>query len=716
MKKIVLLFFALGTQLYAQWHWQTPAPQGNSIYDMKKINSSTLIAIGAGTTILRSANNGISWTQQLSVSDTLNARLQGIYFLNDNTGWVVGSHYLGFSKTVILKTTDAGVTWNYATNGANAKLLAIQFYNSSIGYTVGEAGKIFRTTNGGTSWIAATSGTSNNLHAVWAVSDSVAFAFGIGGAFKTTNQGATWASTPLNGSYPNVRKSYFFNNDSGYIVGQSGAMMKTTDKGITWTSISTGSSSATYSFVYFLDGLNGWMVRDGSAMRRTTNGGQTWLASTYSPDIFPSMFSPVPRLSAIYFPDSQNGIAFDVNGLQYTTTDGGAMWSAVTSLPSVDMYQTYFVDKNNGYAVGDGELILKTTNGGGTWSKRKYSGSQLSYESLFFTSAQNGWVAGEGGILAKTTDGGSSWNSQTSQVFGRIKSIYFNNANTGWLCSDNGGGIARTTNGGETWVKSTISNLSGASLYKIIVPDGKTGYAQGDGQSIFKTIDSGATWTRLTNITTAASMSVLDTNTIFVSTSTDSVYKSTNGGAAWSPVAKNNIYRTMQYIHFMNENDGYGIGWGSTANLVSRTRDGGKTWVSEKAPNGEGDFVHIFVIDSSNAWISSGDGIILGKTPSIATSITARDDQTPSTFFLSQNYPNPFNPSTTIRYQVREAGMVSLRVYDAIGREVAMLVNGRAEAGSYAVSFSGAELPSGMYLYRLQSSAGTEVRKMLLMK
>ena len=211
-------------------------------------------------------------------------------------------------------------------------------------------------------------------------------------------------------------------------------------------------------------------------------------------------------------------------------------------------------------------------------------------------------------------------------------------------------------------------------------------------------------------------MSVLDTNTIFVSTSTDSVYKSTNGGSTWTPVAKNSIFRTMQYIHFMNENDGYGLGWGSTANLVSRTRDGGKTWVSEKAPNGEGDFVHIFVIDTANAWISSGDGIILGRTPSIATSISKNIEQTPTTFLLSQNYPNPFNPSTVINFQIPVTGNVTLKVYDAIGREVETLVSGVQEAGSYSVKFNASKLSSGIYFYRINIGDYSEVKKMVLMK
>ncbi|MFQ3598821.1 MAG: T9SS type A sorting domain-containing protein, partial [Chloroherpetonaceae bacterium] len=85
-------------------------------------------------------------------------------------------------------------------------------------------------------------------------------------------------------------------------------------------------------------------------------------------------------------------------------------------------------------------------------------------------------------------------------------------------------------------------------------------------------------------------------------------------------------------------------------------------------------------------------------------------------FELAQNYPNPFNPTTTIRYQIPTAETVSLKVYDVLGKEVATLVNGRQEAGSYNVPFNAAGLSSGVYFYRLQAGGFVETKKMLLVK
>ena len=92
------------------------------------------------------------------------------------------------------------------------------------------------------------------------------------------------------------------------------------------------------------------------------------------------------------------------------------------------------------------------------------------------------------------------------------------------------------------------------------------------------------------------------------------------------------------------------------------------------------------------------------------------DIDSPREFSLEQNYPNPFNPSTEISYLLSESGWIYLSIYDAIGREVAVLVNEVKSAGHYKVSFEASTLSSGLYIYRLQSQQGVITKKMLLVK
>jgi hypothetical protein len=95
---------------------------------------------------------------------------------------------------------------------------------------------------------------------------------------------------------------------------------------------------------------------------------------------------------------------------------------------------------------------------------------------------------------------------------------------------------------------------------------------------------------------------------------------------------------------------------------------------------------------------------------------------TPTVFALSQNYPNPFNPTTTIQYSIpvgtdaNPFRLVTLKIYDALGREVATLVNEVKDAGTYSAQFDGARLSSGVYFARLSSPGKSQIRKLLLMK
>lgn len=88
----------------------------------------------------------------------------------------------------------------------------------------------------------------------------------------------------------------------------------------------------------------------------------------------------------------------------------------------------------------------------------------------------------------------------------------------------------------------------------------------------------------------------------------------------------------------------------------------------------------------------------------------------PTNFTLEQNYPNPFNPSTVISFAIPKTGLVTLRVYDMLGQEVATLLNEEISTGAYNVSFDGANLASGTYMYSLRVGDFQQTKKMILMK
>ena len=101
---------------------------------------------------------------------------------------------------------------------------------------------------------------------------------------------------------------------------------------------------------------------------------------------------------------------------------------------------------------------------------------------------------------------------------------------------------------------------------------------------------------------------------------------------------------------------------------------------------------------------------------SVPTGVKNIDAGVITNYKLEQNYPNPFNPSTTIEYRIPEAGIVSIKIYDILGREIKTLVNKFQLSGNYQIQFDAADLASGVYFYQLKTNGFISVKKMLLLK
>ena len=106
----------------------------------------------------------------------------------------------------------------------------------------------------------------------------------------------------------------------------------------------------------------------------------------------------------------------------------------------------------------------------------------------------------------------------------------------------------------------------------------------------------------------------------------------------------------------------------------------------------------------------------LGKDSRVRKQITFTGMNPVNEYALEQNYPNPFNPVTTISYAVPKEGNVTMTIYDALGKEVATLVDERKVSGRYTVQFNASTLASGMYMYKLVSGKYSSVKKMVVVK
>jgi hypothetical protein len=119
-----------------------------------------------------------------------------------------------------------------------------------------------------------------------------------------------------------------------------------------------------------------------------------------------------------------------------------------------------------------------------------------------------------------------------------------------------------------------------------------------------------------------------------------------------------------------------------------------------------------------SANLTGSDGLPLGDLNWFpeATGIKETNNAIPAKFSLNQNYPNPFNPTTNIKYSIKKSGLVSLKVYNILGQEVANLVNEYQKPGDYVIDFNASNLASGVYMYRLESGTNSLTKKMVLLK
>ena len=352
------------------------------------------------------------------------------------------------------------------------------------------------------------------------------------------------------------------------------------------------------------------------------------------------------------------------------TTDGGSSWKYQTSGTGNTLIHSSFIDANTGWIAGHNGVILKTINGGNNWQIQS-SGYLDNYFNTVFKNENTGWVVGDAGIF-KTTNGGANWNRQLNEQW--VYSVSFINENTGWA-GVRFGKIFKTTNGGTNWIQKPSG--SGATFYSLSFRSEQNGYAVGDYNTIIRTTDGGESW--------------------FPS----------NSGIS-------NPYQKFSCISFDYPTDL--IGWISGFDgVILRTMDGGETWVRQEVPINV-DYNSIKIISNSVAYAAGGYGVVIKTSNGDATTAINTNTETAKNFILKQNYPNPFNPVTNLEFGISKLGFVSLKIYDVLGKEVAVIVNNNVNPGTYKYNFDGSNLVSGVYFYRLEAGDFTDVKRMVLVK
>ncbi len=423
--------------------------------------------------------------------------------------------------------------------------------------------------------------------------------------------------------------------------------------------------------------------------------------------------APLPGMTIgrMQFATPERGFISVEDGRLLRTSDGGAEWEVITLSPgdtlsvmSDPAYAMSFVNGNSGWIIGTlggfenpgGAVMFKTTDGGSTWSRKlidpwktglfvRFVDENTGWAAVFADTVPNNSMNISIPALLRTTDGGETW----TQVSDRIGIFTFVDANNGWMVSDSLSvsgeptaphEILHTTDGGQTWVSQHRSDL--LTDTRIHFTDTLNGWVV-SGELILHTTDGGANWIPVTNT---------------------GIHLSTD---------------TRNFVTFLTPE----IGWigthyhpeGQTQySAVMHTTDGGATWTTQPVPVMERIF-DISFIDPYNGWLVFDDGSLARMTGNGPVSVEDATDS-PGRFSLNGNYPNPFNPFTTISFMLPARSAVSLKVFDALGREVATLASGEYPAGEHALQWDASGAASGLYFARLKVGNAVETRKLTLLK
>ena len=697
------LFGVLAARLNAQtvtWS-ETQGPYTGSISLLTVDPAGDVFAMIPSAGIFRSTDGGQSWQKVNGLGFSLEPCLVADS-LNDI--------YAGSLSSGLYESTDGGTSWHKASYSGAATAAAIlpgdricvgRFQAVSIS---SDYGKTWTTSSQITSDpVEALSIAGTNTGKIYAgfrgIPGSPATPPSGGGVFMSPDSGRTWTDygqddVTVSSIAVSEKGKVFVEVDSSVYSAVHAPIPR---QGSNWSLDQNGIPLAA-SVIAVQNG------RDGEVIALTDQGTYVYDDSTDSWTVVLPGIPSAEVTSQFYNPSGTSFAGTQGNGVFYND-------SLSKSWTQCGIYPSHVTALGTGSA---GELLVGTDNGiyeripgSRFWQKLEVGLGRSTIYQIQYAAPDSTIYSATSDGLYSLTKGSGSWNLTTSEwtyTFLETPAQYYIGTS---------GGIMSTTYGvGGNWTTVQTVGLPLVHIYSLARDSSNVLYAGTQDAGIFSSTD-GIFWTQIGLSTplifrTVKTIQISSNGVIFAGTDSAGAYYSDDAGADWNRISS--ITGKQITCFLLNDTAGYYAG---TSDGVFVSMDRGVTWHSANDGLTELNVNSIFLDRQGNVYAGTDSGLFVSKA--IETAIQSRT-VTASSFSLSQNYPNPFNPSTAIRFVVPGSELVSLKVYDVLGRLVRTLLNKVESPGRYQVTFDAAGLASGVYFCRLEAGNYVMTRKMVLIR
>jgi len=524
--------------------------------------------------------------------------------------------------------------------------------------------------------------------------------------FRSTNKGANWTRIVIPGLDPFLDVLSLGINSKGHVfAGIDGAVFRSTDNGDVWQRLDVPLTAnlvrtiMTTANGHVYIGTHDVFAAYGGITRSLDNG-DTWSRTGLNN-------RPVFALGANTLGDVFAGT---YNAGIIHSSDQGESW-ALIGAPASDVYGLAFNSCGHIFAVTAGG-VYRSIDDGKNWTLLN-AGFGI-FRSLAINSRGEIFVGTHyaGGVL-RSADNGETWKSAGNFLpypF-EVPSLAVNSEDHIFVGTNEG--VFRSTDDGDHWLR--VLN----HYVRCFVFNSKGQIFAGTfGQGVFRSMDEGESWT-VTALTDAEvyDLTINSKGHLFAATWGRGILQSTDNGDSWRPIKINNgLFDNYILAIAINSNDEIFASTyeefysGRRMGNIFYSSDNGINWTEFNT--GSDSYAYSLIIDA-NGYIFAGTENY-GVFRSVQS--TTPNKNLSMKYFLKQNYPNPFNSSTKIGFSLPYPGLVTLKVYDTLGREIATILQGEHCDYQHEVEWNAAGFASGVYFYRLRAGDFLQTRKLTILR